>query len=554
MSEVFDSDLRRLGVLGSRRPLPPAKKQLSSELVVIVLGILLPIGVLCWRVVADPLSDKAILSLDWPEGHRPGATVELNGVAQKIPLTGELDYTVQPGEIRISIDAPGCMPFEQTIFAKAKRNTLVNIPWDELNVARQSPDAGSQQAAKKASPAPATIVANVSPPTVPAQVESRVDVPSPVSRAVAIQNNIVASSPPSQAIAATAIPGRAVALAPAVPAAPAGKIVPAGRVVPVRNVVLAVRGNSAAGVALAEEKRESTLVEVPGLDRSVGSFAFAGSPALTTAPDLASALMKPIEIAADAETDRLVSEAWGLIERGDYELGRSMLLKAREHNRTDPRADFSLGLLDGMVNGDWAVAEKRFSDCVRRNPDNVPLLNNLAIAQLHNKHEIEAAKHWKTIVGQHAATAEVVQNLGRARYLIKLEDSRKNAAVLKTLDDLYTGAAVAVCLSARPEAGFRIMGLLLADGSSVGWANPRRMIDTSPLTNTSANSSSRATASGPGAAIAGNTRPGTGAAVSNDPRSWPSGGVQPGAYPPGSTGYGAQAPNAPTPLRYGRTR
>jgi Flp pilus assembly protein TadD len=335
---------------------------------------------------------------------------------------------------------------------------------------------------------------------------------------------------------------------------PAGTVVPAGSVVPVRNIMLAFRSAPAAGVAApigdvaAQEEQGKAVPEVPSLDNAGSS----SSPTIATTTDLASATMKPIELSADPETDRLVTEAWKLIERGDNDAGRSKLLKAREHDRTDPRADFSLALLDGMVNGDWASAAKRLSDCLRRNPDNVPLLNDLAVAQMHSHRDADAAKHWKTIVSQHAATVEVMRNLGRARYLIKLEDSRKSAAVLKTLDGLCSDAAVGTSLSSKPEPGFCIMGLLLADGRTLGWSNPRRMFDTSPLTSSSANPSSRATASGPGAA--NGAKPGTGVPVSNDPRAWQAGAVQPGAYRPGAAGYQPQTPNGPASARYGRIR
>jgi hypothetical protein len=568
MPDVFDRDLQRLGILGGKCLSPSPKRQLSAELLVIVLAILLPLGLACWRVATDSLTDKAILSLDWPEARRPGASVEVNGVARVIPPSGQLEYVVPPGEIRVSLDVPGYKPFEQTVFAKARQNTLVHIPWDELDVTNQLPDAGLQTAATGASSAPATIVANISPSPAAPQVENHTAISPPAGPSAPAQNNIAAASPLNQS-SPSIIPSRTVeSAASAAQAAnaspsqvlPLGRIVPAGKIVavrpalPVRNVMLAVRGAPAADVAPTQEKQETGVAEVPSLDRTVGISSSSGSPKLATASDLAAASMKPIEVAADAETDRLVGEAWGLIDRGDYDLGRSRLLKARERSRTDPRVDFSLGLLDGMVNADWASAEKKLADCVRRNPDNVPLLNNLAVAELHNRRDMEAAKHWKTIVSQHAATAEVVQNLGRARYLIKLEDNRKNAAVLKTLDDLYAEVAVAASLSARPEAGFRIMGLLLADGTSVGWSNPRRMIDTSPLVVASAPASSHATASSPGTTGSGNSKAGGVAPMGNDPRASQAGAVQSGAFPSGAGGYPTSNPNAPGSLRYGRTR
>ena len=171
------------------------------------------------------------------------------------------------------------------------------------------------------------------------------------------------------------------------------------------------------------------------------------------------------------------SEAWGLIERGDYEPGRFRLLEARKVNREDPRIDFSLGLLDGLINHDWLSAEKRFADCVRRYPENVPMLNNLAIAQLHNRREMEAVKRWKAIVEMNAANVEVVQNLGRARQLLEQGAIRRTTSLVKALDELYTDAAVATSQSFQGKSGFIVMSMQLADGRIVGWVNARKMED-----------------------------------------------------------------------------
>ena len=244
---------------------------------------------------------------------------------------------------------------------------------------------------------------------------------------------------------------------------------------------------------------------------------------------------QPITSAADPKTEQLLNEAWGLIERGDYGAGRSRLMDASKSAPKDPRAGFSLGLLDSLVDQDWRAAEKRFADSVRRLPDNVAALNNLAIAQLHNKHEAEAVKRWKKIVDRKAVTPEVVQNLGRARYLIEKGEIRKNASVVKLLDELYTQAAVATSLSSKPEVGFSIMALRLADGRSAGWANARKMVDTAPFPGaktsaTTAGTAPRGAATPQGIPISGILIPTPGTV---DPRMQPNGTFQRGT--PGQT-------------------
>jgi hypothetical protein len=189
----------------------------------------------------------------------------------------------------------------------------------------------------------------------------------------------------------------------------------------------------------------------------------------------ATATVGPIAVAADPQLDRLLTEAWGLIERGDHGPGRSRLLQAQRLAGDDPRADFSLGLLDGILESNWNAAERHFAECVRRVPASVPSLNNLAIAQVLNRHETQAARRWQMIVGQKAATPEVVQSIGYVRSLLQDGTLRPNRALLKTFDDIYTEAAVAALYSARPQDGFQFMPLLLSDGRAIGWSDLRKM-------------------------------------------------------------------------------
>jgi hypothetical protein len=278
-------------------------------------------------------------------------------------------------------------------------------------------------------------------------------------------------------------------------------------------------------------------------------------------------VVKAIAVVADPELDRLVGEAWGLIERGDYDPGRSRLLEARKRGRGDPRADFSLGLLDGLIDRDWAAAEKRFAECVRCDPTNVPSLNNLAIAQVHNKREMQAVKQWKTIVDQRAATPDVVQNLGRVRALLKEGKIRSTASLVKSLDDLYTEAAVATSWSFRPQGGFSVMALQLPDGRTVGWADVRKMeygVSSSAAPAGSRPAGSASSVPTPGTQVPGNSRPGPVGPGPIDPRmrffgpypAGAAGAVGPGAVdprvqasaanPPGAGGPASPGSNPPT--------
>jgi transposase-like protein len=189
----------------------------------------------------------------------------------------------------------------------------------------------------------------------------------------------------------------------------------------------------------------------------------------TAVPPPPTPAVRPVTIVADSQLAQLLTEAWGLIERGDYEPARARLEKARKRSHDDMRADFSLGLLDALVTRDWLVAEKRFEACLRRDPTCVAVLNNLAIAETHNRRPTDAVKRWRAILDRNAATAEVVQNLGRVRHLIKEGQMPKNAAVIKAVDELYAQAAIAAAATWQSQVGFRVMPLPLPNGQYVGF-------------------------------------------------------------------------------------
>jgi tetratricopeptide (TPR) repeat protein len=241
----------------------------------------------------------------------------------------------------------------------------------------------------------------------------------------------------------------------------------------------------------------------------LGQTAAAASLAVPASSLAAHTPIKPLAVSASPEVERLLDEAWGLIERGDLGPGRTRLLTARKTDPEDPRADFSLGLLDALNKQDWDSAAKHFGDCLRRDRENIPTLNNLAIVLVQSKREGEAAKHWKAIVSQRPGTAEVVQNVGVVRHLMDEGMLRKNNSLRQSLEHLYTEAAVATRTTAQPQAGFRFMTLALSDGRSVGFSNPKKMqlATWSPAPEASPSArpaGAQPAARGPGAAGAGN--------------------------------------------------
>ena len=204
-----------------------------------------------------------------------------------------------------------------------------------------------------------------------------------------------------------------------------------------------------------------------------------------------------------------------------------------------------------MIDGDWVSAQRRFENCLRCDPTNIPSLNNLAVAELHNKRIADAVKHWKAIVSQQATTTEVVQNLGRARHLIKQNKLAGNPAVAKSLDGVYAEAVLATAQSVRGQVGFCLMQLELQDGRFVGWGDARKMEDNWSPSSAATASSRRnpAQSSAPASATAASVTPRIGptAAGGVDPRVPPA-----GPYQRAAAGYGPPGSNRPAPLNLSR--
>ncbi len=295
--------------------------------------------------------------------------------------------------------------------------------------------------------------------TVPAATQPlpRAVARAPPGRSTPTRNGPVVSSPPRQLVSGVT-PGRPVV--PPAPLAATAQAVPPAEV----PADAAVPGQPVSSPFT--RRRASRSGQTAGTASSRTSAADAVA---------AQSPVKPLAVSASPEVERLLDEAWGLIERGDVGPGRSRLLAARKADQDDLRADFSLGLLDALDKHDWDSAGKHFADCLRRDRENIPTLNNLAIVLVQSNREAEAAKHWKAILGQQAATAELVQNVGIVRHLMEEGMIRKNNSLSKTLEHLYTEAAVATAQTCQPQAGFRFMGLALADGRFVGFTNAKKM-------------------------------------------------------------------------------
>jgi hypothetical protein len=179
--------------------------------------------------------------------------------------------------------------------------------------------------------------------------------------------------------------------------------------------------------------------------------------------------LKPEPFKTAAQIDPLLAEAWTLIRRGDHVKGRDKLAQASKISRADLRVQFSLGLVDALVTLDWAAAEKEFSQCVQEHPKHIASLNNLALVRLRLGREPQWVRQWQTVLAEGPPPDEVVQNLGRVRYLSQKARLSLKPVTQKAVTNLYVDAQRTGNARFDEGVGFLYMGLYGGGNPEFGW-------------------------------------------------------------------------------------
>ncbi len=170
------------------------------------------------------------------------------------------------------------------------------------------------------------------------------------------------------------------------------------------------------------------------------------------------------------QIDPILAEAWTLIRRGEYAKGRDRLVHAAKTNHDDMRVPFSLGLVDALVTLEWAAAEKEFLQCVQEYPGHVASLNNLALVRLRLNRESQSVRHWQAALAVGPPPDEIVQNLGRVRYLLQKGRLSCKPATQKAVNGLFVDAQRTGTGRFDENVGFRYMSLYGGGNPEFGWS------------------------------------------------------------------------------------
>ncbi|MDB5346798.1 MAG: hhoB [Schlesneria sp.] len=116
--------------------------------------------------------------------------------------------------------------------------------------------------------------------------------------------------------------------------------------------------------------------------------------------------------ALQKEADDLVREAMELLNVDNFTAANAKLEKARKVYPEHLESVFLLAV-NAFLKRDFKIAETKFNQCLSRAPNNIALLNNVAICEIQMKRYAQAVKHWDRAATLDLDNSNVAQNIGQ---------------------------------------------------------------------------------------------------------------------------------------------
>ena len=133
----------------------------------------------------------------------------------------------------------------------------------------------------------------------------------------------------------------------------------------------------------------------------------------------------------------LVEEAIQLVESKQADKARKKLSDASREDPESLQANFLSGLICVFGRRDLQAAKQEFYECVRRQPDHVPSLNNLALVEVRLQRYTDAIAHWKTALDaapvpgncpEYRSPGRTIENSGLPRAASRAAEGLTNCA------------------------------------------------------------------------------------------------------------------------------
>lgn len=155
----------------------------------------------------------------------------------------------------------------------------------------------------------------------------------------------------------------------------------------------------------------------------------------------------------------LINQGLEMVRLNQDKLGFDKLVEASNASPEDIQADFIIGTVFAIALQKFDKAEVHYKNCLRRDPTNPAVLNNLALAMIRLNRPLEALGYWRTAAST-CHDERIVQNIGR---LFEMAGSRKifvPPAVVSQLSDIYATLVLSKNVSvAKKQMGWQYMPL-----------------------------------------------------------------------------------------------
>lgn len=168
----------------------------------------------------------------------------------------------------------------------------------------------------------------------------------------------------------------------------------------------------------------------------------------------------------------LVEEAIQLVTSKQPEKACKKLNDASREDPESLQANFLSGLICIFGRRDLPAAKQAFYECVRRQPDHVSSLNNLALVEVRMQRYSDALAHWKTALDAAPPTGEMVQNIGRLAELSKTRACPVPPLALQRLAELCKSLPSQAQIAYRTNVGWLYMPFDAYKGSENPWIVP----------------------------------------------------------------------------------
>jgi S1-C subfamily serine protease len=141
---------------------------------------------------------------------------------------------------------------------------------------------------------------------------------------------------------------------------------------------------------------------------------------------------------ADADTihrqaDAKVRQAAEFLRLHNEQLAEKTLDEASRLDPDSIQPDFLMGIIYGAIYHNDKRAQQHFEKCLKRDPGNPSVLNNLAVSLAGQKKFGEAARYWKSAAGKAPKMPALSQNIGS---LITMAGTNQAKLPSRTLQDL----------------------------------------------------------------------------------------------------------------------